>query len=136
MVLDRAFQEVMAACAKPGPKRRGTWITKEFIESYTQLHMQGHVHSVECWENGQLVGGIYGVAIGGLFASESMFHLVNNASKVALYHLVQHLQKQGYLLFDIQMVTAATKPLGAKVISRSDYLKRLAAAVAQDCSFK
>jgi leucyl/phenylalanyl-tRNA--protein transferase len=132
---DRAFQDVMQACAAPGPKRRSTWITAEFIAAYTQLHKQGHAHSVECWQNRELVGGIYGVAIGGLFAGESMFHRANNASKVALYHLVGRLRERRFLLFDIQMVTAATEPLGARAISRSEYLKRLAVAVAQDCSF-
>jgi len=135
VTIDKAFQEVMQACATPGPKRRNTWITEEFIEAYTELHKQGHAHSVECWQDGKLVGAVYGVAIGGLFAGESMFHLVDNASKVALHHLVQHLQKQKFLLFDIQMVTAATEPLGAKAISRSEYLKRLSFAVEKDCAF-
>ncbi len=135
VTMDKAFQQVMQGCAKPGPRRRGTWITQEFIEAYTELHKQGHAHSVECWQAGKLVGGVYGVAIGGLFAGESMFHLVDNASKVALFHLVQHLQKHKFLLFDIQMVTAAAEPLGAKAISRSEYLKRLSVAVAKNCSF-
>ena len=135
ITIDKAFQEVMQGCTMPGPKRRGTWITEEFIEAYTGLHKQGHAHSVECRQDGKLVGGVYGVAIGGLFAGESMFHLVDNASKIALHHLVQHLQKQKFLLFDIQMVTAATEPLGAKAISRNEYLKRLSVAVAKNCSF-
>ena len=135
VTMDKAFQQVMQGCATPGPKRRGTWITQEFIEAYAKLHKQGHAHSVECWQAGKLVGGVYGVAIGGLFAGESMFHLVDNASKVALFHLVQHLQKHKFLLFDIQMVTAATEPLGAKAISRGEYLKRLSVAVAKNCSF-
>jgi|CZKV01.1.fsa_nt_gi leucyl/phenylalanyl-tRNA--protein transferase len=135
VTFDKAFQEVMQACATPGPKRRSTWITKEFIEAYTELHNQGHAHSVECWKSGELVGGIYGVAVGGLFAGESMFHLADNASKVALYHLVRHLQERQFTLFDIQMVTAATEPLGATAISRGAYLKRLAISVEQDCSF-
>ena len=135
VTIDRAFREVMGACAAPGPKRRSTWITTEFIDAYTQLHKAGHAHSVECWQDGILVGGIYGVAIGGLFAGESMFHLVDNASKVALYHLVQRLRERQFWLFDIQMVTASTRPLGAKAITRSDYLKRLAIAVTQDCAF-
>jgi leucyl/phenylalanyl-tRNA---protein transferase len=133
--IDTAFQEVMLACATPGPKRRNTWITGEFIEAYTELHKHGHAHSVETWRNGELVGGIYGVSVGGLFAGESMFHLVGNASKIALYHLVKHLQQRQFLLFDIQMVTAATQPLGAKAITRNEYLRRLAVAVGQDCSF-
>ena len=135
VTIDQAFQQVMQGCATPGPKRRGTWITQEFIEAYTELHKQGHAHSVECWQDGKLVGGVYGVAIGGLFAGESMFHLVDNASKIALHHLVQHLQKHKFLLFDIQMVTPATEPLGAKSIPRSEYLKRLSVAFVRNCSF-
>jgi len=136
VTMDKAFRDVMQACATPSPKRRDPWITNEFIEAYSELHQQGHAHSVECWQDGKLVGGIYGVAIGGLFAGESMFHLVANASKVALHQLVQHLRKRRFTLFDIQMVTAATAPLGARAISRSVYLKRLATAVNCECSFK
>lgn len=135
VTIDTVFQKVMQACATPGPKRRSTWITKEFIAAYTDLHQQGHAHSVECWKNGELVGGVYGVSIGGLFAGESMFHLVDNASKIALGHLVEHLRQRQFVLFDIQMVTAATQPLGAKAISRHEYLKRLAIAVGRDCLF-
>jgi leucyl/phenylalanyl-tRNA--protein transferase len=135
ITMNRAFREVMQACAAPGVNRPGTWITQEFIAAYTRLHEQGHAHSVECWKNGELVGGIYGVATGGFFAGESMFHRADNASKVALHHLVGHLRGRKFSLFDVQMVTAATEPLGAKAISRRDYLKRLAAAVAQECSF-
>ena len=135
VTMDMAFQQVVQACAAPGPKRRSTWITKEFIEAYTRLHAQGHAHSVECWKNGQLVGGVYGVAIGGLFAGESMFHFVDNASKIALHHLVEHLRQRQFRLFDIQMVTAATQPLGGRAISRHEYLQRLATAVGQDCVF-
>jgi leucyl/phenylalanyl-tRNA--protein transferase len=135
VTFDKAFPQVMQACATLGPKRRSTWITAEFIAAYTELHKRGHAHSVECWQDGKLVGGVYGVAIGGLFAGESMFHLVDNASKVALYHLVQHLQARVFMLFDIQMVTAATEPLGARAISRSEYLHRLAVAVQRECSF-
>jgi len=132
VTMDKAFGQVIQACAAPGPKRRDSWITNEFIEAYTKLHQLGHAHSVECWQEGKLAGGVYGVAIGGLFAGESMFHRVTNASKVALHHLVQHLQKRRFALFDIQVVTPATAPLGAKTISRHEYLQRLAVAVAQD----
>jgi leucyl/phenylalanyl-tRNA--protein transferase len=135
VTMDQAFPAVMQACAAPAPQRRRTWITPEFIEAYTRLHQLGHAHSVECWQNGELVGGIYGVTTGGLFAGESMFHRTDNASKVALRHLVGHLRERRFGLFDIQMVTAATRPLGAKTISRTDYLQRLAVAVAGDCSF-
>ena len=135
ITIDCAFREVMQACAAPGPKRGQTWISGEIIEAYSQMHRQGHAHSVECWRNGELIGGIYGVSVGGLFAGESMFHLADNASKVALWHLIEHLRSRHFSLFDIQMVTAATQPLGAKAIPRREYLKRLAVAVAQDCSF-
>jgi len=132
---DRAFSEVMSACAAPDPKRGGTWITKEFIAAYTRLHELGHAHSVECWLDGKLVGGIYGVAVGGLFAGESMFHRADNASKVALCHLVAHLRAQGFGLFDIQMVTPATKPFGARVMARGEYLERLKGEVGRRVSF-
>ena len=92
VTIDRAFRQVMEGCAEPAPGRRSTWITPEFLEGYTQLHEQGHAHSLECWQGERLVGGIYGVAIGGFFAGESMFHRVSNASKVALFRLLEHLQ--------------------------------------------
>jgi len=130
---DQAFAEVIKGCA--APERRGVWITDEFIEAYTQLHRHGHAHSIECWQKGELAGGIYGVAVGGLFAGESMFHRADNASKVALFHLVQHLREHGFILFDLQMVTPATRPFGAVEISRKEYLRRLAEAVAKNCSF-
>ena len=132
---DRAFRQVMEACAAPAPGRDGLWITPEFIEAYTRLHEQGDAHSVECWRDGKLVGGIYGVSGGGLFAGESMFHRATNGSKVALCHLVEHLRERGFALFDIQMITPATRQLGAVEISRTEYLKRLKAAVQRDCVF-
>ena len=135
VTIDQSFRAVMEGCAAPAPGRGGAWITEEFIEAYTRLHRQGHAHSVESRFKGELVGGIYGVTIGGLFAGESMFHRVNDASKVALHHLVQHLRKRGFALFDIQMVTPATKPLGAIEIPRREYLQRLSAAVKMNCSF-
>jgi leucyl/phenylalanyl-tRNA--protein transferase len=126
--IDRAFRQVMEGCAVPGPGRGSTWITPEFIEGYTRLHEEGHAHSLECWQGGQLVGGIYGVAIGGLFAGESMFHRASNASKVALFHLIEHLRACGFVLFDIQMLTPTTVQLGATTIPREEYLRRLARA--------
>lgn len=135
VTVDQAFREVIAGCAAPAPGRRSTWITQEFLEAYTELHRQRYAHSVECWQGERLAGGIYGVAIGGFFAGESMFHQVSNASKVALVHLVKHLRQKGFLLFDIQMLTHITEQLGAVTISRHAYLKRLAKALANDCSF-
>ncbi|MDB6022718.1 MAG: leucyl/phenylalanyl-tRNA--protein transferase [Pedosphaera sp.] len=129
ITIDRAFREVMAGCAAPGPGRRDTWISPEFIAAYARLHEAGHAHSVECWREGELAGGVYGVAVGGLFAGESMFHRVSNASKVALVHLVRYLRERNFRLFDIQMLTPVTRQLGAIEISRSEYLKRLEEAV-------
>lgn len=135
ITVDRAFREVMKGCAASAPGRRSTWITPQFIEAYARLHEQGHAHSVECWQAGKLAGGIYGVSVAGLFAGESMFHRISNASKVALCHLIARLRERGFSLFDIQMVTPVTIQLGAVEIPRSDYLNRLKAAVRADCSF-
>lgn len=132
---DEAFRDVIQGCAAPARGRRETWISPEFIEAYTQLHEAGHAHSTECWQGEQLVGGIYGVAVGGFFAGESMFHTVSNASKVALYHVIELLRRQGFELFDVQMLTPITKQLGAIEISREEYLKRLTSAVAKSCRF-
>jgi leucyl/phenylalanyl-tRNA--protein transferase len=132
---DKAFREVIQGCAAPTPGRRHTWISSEFIEAYTELHARGHAHSVECWFEGQLAGGIYGVALGGLFAGESMFYRVSNASKVALVSLVQHLRQRGFLLFDVQMVTPLTQQLGAVEIRRNQYLARLRKALEAQVTF-
>jgi leucyl/phenylalanyl-tRNA--protein transferase len=135
ITIDQAFRQVMEGCALPASSRGNTWITPEFVEAYGQLHQKGYAHSVECWQGEELVGGIYGVAINGLFAGESMFHRVSNASKTALFHLVEHLNKRGFVLFDIQMLTPITEQLGGTTISRNEYLKRVAIAVETDCSF-
>ena len=135
ITLDQAFASVMKGCAAPARGRRSTWISPEFVEAYTELHRQGHAHSLECWQGTQLAGGIYGVAIGGLFAGESMFHRVSNASKVALFHLIQHLREREFALFDIQMVTPITSQLGGVSIPREQYLKRLAQAVRRQARF-
>jgi leucyl/phenylalanyl-tRNA--protein transferase len=132
---DQAFAQVMKGCAAPARGRRSTWITPEFIAAFTELHRQGHAHSLECWQGERLAGGIYGVALGGFFAGESMFHRVNNASKVALFHLIEHLRGRSFLLFDIQMLTPATAQLGGITLPREEYLKRLAQAVEKTCSF-
>ncbi|MGC3960166.1 MAG: leucyl/phenylalanyl-tRNA--protein transferase [Verrucomicrobiota bacterium] len=132
---DRAFRAVIEGCAVPDARRGKTWITPRFIEAYTLLHQQGHAHSVECWRGNELVGGIYGVAVGGLFAGESMFHRADNASKVALHHLVTHLRAKGFALFDIQMITDTTRQLGAMEIPRSLYLECLSRATDMKCTF-
>jgi leucyl/phenylalanyl-tRNA--protein transferase len=133
--LDCAFRQVMQGCAAPASGRRSTWITADFLEAYTRLHLDGHAHSLESWQGDELAGGIYGVAIGGLFAGESMFHRTSDASKVALFHLIEHLKSRGFVLFDIQMLTPITAQLGGTTISRTQYLKRLASAVEKPCSF-
>jgi leucyl/phenylalanyl-tRNA--protein transferase len=135
ITVNRAFEQVMRACAAPARRRRSTWISPQFIAAYTELHRQGHAHSLECWSAERLVGGIYGVAIGGFFAGESMFHRVSDASKVALFHLIQHLRRQRFVLFDIQMLTPVTAQLGGITIRREEYLQRLALAVQETCSF-
>jgi leucyl/phenylalanyl-tRNA--protein transferase len=135
VTLDRAFHRVIRACAEPGPGRESTWISPEFIEAYHRLHVAGHAHSLEVWQGLELVGGIYGVSIGGLFAGESMFHRVSNASKVALVRLVEHLRRRGFTLLDVQFLTPVTRALGGAEIPRNVYLERLAVALQQPCHF-
>ena len=128
VTVDRQFEAVMRACGETRPE--GTWVTEEMVAAYSRLHREGHAHSVEVWHGEALAGGIYGVAIGGLFAGESMFHTVTDASKVALAALVEHLKSQGYALFDVQMKTEHTERMGAVEIDRDAYLARLEDAVA------
>lgn len=135
ITFDRAFRKIMEACAQVSRGREKSWITPEFITAYTRLHAQGNAHSVECWRGSELVGGIYGVSVGGFFAGESMFHHADHASKVALCHLVEHLRARGFALFDIQMVTPATRGFGPVEIPRAEYLQRLKAAVEMNCTF-
>ena len=132
--INKAFREVIAACAER-PRDESTWIEPEFICAYTALHQAGHSHSVECWLDGKLAGGIYGISTGGLFAGESMFHHVTDAGKAALCHLAEHLKTRGHQLFDIQMLTPATEQFGAIEIPRDEYLKRLARALEANCHF-
>jgi leucyl/phenylalanyl-tRNA---protein transferase len=136
ITLNRAFREVMESCAAPGPGRRRTWISPQFISAYTRLHEEGHAHSLECWLGDELAGGIYGVAMGGAFFGESMFHRADNASKAALFHLVQHLRQRGFVLFDLQMLTPVTRQLSGIEIPRQEYLIRLAQAVERQCVFQ
>jgi leucyl/phenylalanyl-tRNA--protein transferase len=123
--IDARFGEVIRACAK----RDDTWINREIIESYQKLHDLGHAHSVETWCNKKLTGGLYGVAIGGAFFGESMFHRVTNASKIALVALVEHLRTRKFALLDTQWVTPHLAQFGAIEISRKQYLRRLRGAV-------
>jgi leucyl/phenylalanyl-tRNA--protein transferase len=131
--VNRDFAGVIRGCAdRPG---EGTWITEDMIAAYEELHRLGHAHSVEVWHDGRLAGGVYGVAVGGLFAGESMFTRVRDGSKVALVALVERLRQRGFQLFDIQLLTPHTASLGAVEISRDEYLARLRRALACDVTF-
>jgi leucyl/phenylalanyl-tRNA--protein transferase len=133
VTFDRDFDGVVRGCAdRPG---QGTWITPEMIRAYTELHRLGWAHSVEAWHAGELAGGLYGVAVGGLFAGESMFTRVRDASKVALVRLAEHLRRRGFELFDIQFCTEHTSRLGAVEIPRAEYLARLRRALARPARF-
>jgi leucyl/phenylalanyl-tRNA--protein transferase len=134
VTIDRDFDSVIRGCARAGTE--GVWITADMIAAYGELHRLGHAHSVEAWSDGQLAGGVYGVAIGGLFAGESMFTRVTDASKVALARLMEHLQTQGYVLFDVQFLNPHTASLGAVEISRREYLARLRAALRRPSTFE
>jgi leucyl/phenylalanyl-tRNA--protein transferase len=132
---DTAFQEVMRHCAASGPNRETTWISDELISVYTQLYQAGFTHSVEAWLQGKLVGGLYGVAIQGLFAGESMFSQARDASKVALVHLVDRLQRGGFRLLDTQFKTPHLDRFGVIEISRQEYQRRLAEALKVEARF-
>lgn len=128
ITFNKAFREVMESCAVRDTE--ATWITEGFIEGYCELHEKGYAHSVEAWnENGELVGGVYGVAIGKFFAGESMFAFASDAGKFALAYLFEELKKDGFELFDTQQLNAVTWSLGAYEIPKTEYLKRLAKAV-------
>lgn len=125
--IDRAFERVIRACAGvPRAHEPGTWITPEIVEGYCEFHRRGHAHSVEAWDGEELVGGLYGVDAGGAFAGESMFYLRPNASKLALLHLVDHLKARGLDWLDIQVMTPHMEALGATLITRDQFLERLA----------
>src|SRR5262245_7047083 len=135
VTIDHDFAGVIRGCATAGDRRGQTWLTPEMIMAYEKLHQLGHAHSVDTWSAGELVGGVYGVAIGGFFAGESMFYRQRDASKVALAYLVRHLNERGYHLFDIQQLTEHTASLGAIEIPRDEYLGRLAEAIELPVSF-
>ena len=128
---DTSFEAVMRACAV----RDETWINQEIIDSYVNLHVGGHAHSVECWQENALVGGLYGVALGGAFFGESMFHTATDASKVALCALVQRLRERGFTLLDTQWITPHLRTFGAYEVPRAIYLELLKASLREDCTF-
>jgi leucyl/phenylalanyl-tRNA--protein transferase len=129
---DKAFAKVMLACAAPAPGREQTWINDEILRLYAALHAGGHAHSVECWEGGELAGGLYGVSLGAAFFGESMFSSVPDASKVALVALVEMLRRGGFILLDTQFLTPHLARFGAYEIPREEYLVLLHQAIARE----
>lgn len=129
--VNTAFEAVLAGCAS----REETWISREIHDVYTQLHRLGHAHSVEAWQAGALVGGLYGVAVGGAFMGESMFSRATDASKVCLVHLVERLRARGFVLLDSQFPTPHLMRFGMRLIPRTEYLRRLQAALPLPCRF-
>lgn len=129
--INTAFEQVMRECAC----RDETWINEEILESYCHLHRLGFAYSVEAWKGEVLAGGLYGVAIGGIFFGESMFHKITDASKVALHALVERLRARDYLLLEIQWLTPHLEQFGAIEIPRSKYRKLLAAGLRRECRF-
>ena len=133
--VDSDFAATLRACAEATEKRPNTWINAEIVRLYTALHARDAAHSVECWQDGALVGGLYGVSIGGAFFGESMFSRAADASKVALVHLVALMRVGGYRLLDLQFVTEHLAQFGAVEVSRAQYRRLLAEALAYRCVF-
>ncbi|RYZ67548.1 MAG: leucyl/phenylalanyl-tRNA--protein transferase [Proteobacteria bacterium] len=126
VTMDMAFPQVIRECSKqPRPGQDGTWILPSMLKSYIDFHKAGYAHSIEVWLDNQLVGGIYGVFIKGVFSGESMFYKTPNASKLALYHLIQILKSWGLEWMDIQMVTPLSESFGGKYLEREDFLAKL-----------
>jgi len=134
--IDTSFEEVMLRCAERTPDRKETWINQRILKLYGDLFRMGHCHSVESWQEGKLVGGLYGVRIGAAFFGESMFSRATDASKVALVHLVARLNAGGFRLLDAQFQNPHLATLGAVTIKKADYLKRLNVATAAEADFK
>jgi leucyl/phenylalanyl-tRNA--protein transferase len=133
--IDTAFRAVMLGCAESAPGRDGTWINERILDLYCELNERGRAHSVECWRDEKLVGGLYGVSLGAAFFGESMFSRETDASKVALVYLVARLIRGGYELLDTQFVTSHLAQFGAVEISRDEYRRRLAHASAARADF-
>jgi leucyl/phenylalanyl-tRNA---protein transferase len=130
VTLDAAFEQVVAHCAR-NARRQDTWITDEVAAAYLELHRMGAAHSVEVWQEGALVGGMYGVTLGSYFAGESQFHLVSNAGAVGFHHLCEGLRASGFLLHDIQYLKPHLEKLGAVALPREEFRRRLAEAIAR-----
>lgn len=135
ITIDESFEEVIRECAAPAPGREETWISEEIINVYCDLHRLGHAHSVECRIDGLLVGGLYGVAVGGAFFGESMFSRVSEASKVALVYLVNRLRDGGFFMLDTQFVTDHLIGFGAYEIPHEIYIRKLEYALTVDATW-
>jgi leucyl/phenylalanyl-tRNA--protein transferase len=135
LTADRCFRQVMEACAAPAPGRSESWINDEILRLYTALHASGHAHSIECWRDGVLAGGLYGVRLGAAFFGESMFSRQRDASKVALVHLVEGLRRGGFVLLDTQFITAHLARFGAIEIPRERYLLKLHDALNREAAW-
>jgi leucyl/phenylalanyl-tRNA--protein transferase len=135
VTVNRDFDAVIAGCAAPKPGRRRTWINQRMRNLYRKLHERGHCHSIEVYQDDELVGGLYGVNLARAFFGESMFHYARDASKVALVHLVARLRAGGFALLDTQYITEHLKTFGASEISREEYHKELEAALVGDANF-
>jgi leucyl/phenylalanyl-tRNA---protein transferase len=135
VTVDQDFSGTIAGCAEPAPGRVDTWINPQIERLFSELHRLGHAHSVESRQDGHLVGGLYGVAIGGVFFGESMFSVARDASKVALVHLVARLRLGGFRLLDTQFVTAHLAQFGAEELAREEYKTRLTQALAAPAQF-
>lgn len=129
VTINHAFDQVILACAKIPRNDSGTWITKQMIKAYQDLHHCGHAQSIEVWENDQLLGGLYGVTVGQVFCGESMFHRASNTSKLAMYYLVEHLRSHGGAFIDCQLQNPHLASLGCVSVTRLDFLNKLASAM-------
>jgi leucyl/phenylalanyl-tRNA---protein transferase len=132
---DRVFRQVVCECRRRTPQRQGTWIAPEMIDVYTRLHELGFAHSVEVWNGDRLVGGGYGVSIGGFYAGESLFYRESNASKLALFHMNDRLRKRGFSLIDAQEASNLTRQFGVVEIPRAEFKELLSQAIARDVHF-
>lgn len=135
VTFDQSFEEVIAQCAAPRHDDGRTWITADLEDAYIELHRREIAHSVEIWQDSRLVGGVYGIALGGFFSGESMFHRVTDASKVALAYLVRRLNERGFLLFDVQQQSPHLGRMGATEIPRPEFLRRLKTALKRRATF-
>jgi leucyl/phenylalanyl-tRNA--protein transferase len=135
VTVDTAFEPVIRACGAAREGRPSTWINSEIVRLYVGLHRMGHAHSIETWQNDRLVGGLYGVALGGAFFGESMFSRASDASKVALCHLIARLRRGGFRLLDTQFITRHLTTFGAHEVSRAEFRRMLGEALAVDAEF-